>query len=743
METLSDTTWDVIIQGTGFCQSLLALALSRSGKKVLHMDSNQYYGGPDAAFSFDEAQEWVTEVTQDRHPLFRDASVLTPQEILDLFPPTESSETPKLASSRAYTLSLSPCFLHARSELMSALVSSKVFRQLEFMAVGSWWIYTPEKSGSGSGEPGAEKTFHRVPGNREDVFAASHISMKSKRTLMRLLRHITKSSEDEGPSEDEDLSMPFKDYLTSKFSVPPELHDPLLSLSLSQQTQQDTPASYAIPKIQRHLASIGYLGPGFGAVIAKYGGAPEILQAACRASAVGGSIYALGTKVVDCKWRETPEHSENPFLVTLKNEGDVQSKLFFSASQSGDSESLIEVARSVSVLSGTFSSLFPIAVEGAPLPATAVLMFPGNTLGMPESPSVYLQVHSSDTGECPHQQSVVYCSVALPGTEGQSLLQIALERLIATETSVRVLWSMRYTQRGRSSTDGTQWPLQEESCPGSYLFPPPSLDFAFEDDTLGIVKEAWKKVVGDDIDHDFMMFDDREGTHDNDSFLAMPLDSVTGLAGQLPVNQVESTTRGVTKNVPTKQLNQTTKDLTDPVIPGEFPSDDAPQKGQGVDNNLSFSSIWTTMTNWFSTLFPQAFDYFESLVQKLVAWLLPPPRQAAMYEAALKRPAATTFLVCQAICCGVPLLVFLAGVFVFAAVSILLWAVLSLLILGPVLLVTSMMGVSLWGWGWVLYGLVKWVDQRFLGGIITRFWLTHSPPDEEDEGQSEEQKKED
>jgi RAB protein geranylgeranyltransferase component A len=39
-------------------------ALSRSGKKVLHLDSNQYYGGPDAAFSLDEAQEWVKEVNQ-------------------------------------------------------------------------------------------------------------------------------------------------------------------------------------------------------------------------------------------------------------------------------------------------------------------------------------------------------------------------------------------------------------------------------------------------------------------------------------------------------------------------------------------------------------------------------------------------------------------------------------------------------------------------------------------------------
>lgn len=319
----------------------------------------------------------------------------------------EGLGTPKLASSRVYTLSLSPCFLHARSELMSALVSSKVFRQLEFMAVGSWWIHAPKDADSDNVGNGAQKILHRVPGNREDVFAASHISMKSKRTLMRLLRHITKSSEDEASHEEEDLSMPFRDYLVSKFSVPQELHDPLLSLSLSQLSQQDTSASYAIPKIQRHLSSIGYLGPGFGAVVAKYGGAPEILQAACRASAVGGGVYALGTKMLGCKSRKTPEHSEHPFLVTLENEGDVQSKHVFSAWPDSveDSKSLIEVARSINVVAGTFSSLFPIAVEGAPLPATAVLVFPGDTLGSPESPPVYLQVHSSDTGECPQQQS--------------------------------------------------------------------------------------------------------------------------------------------------------------------------------------------------------------------------------------------------------------------------------------------------------------------------------------------------
>ncbi|KAJ5542611.1 hypothetical protein N7535_005034 [Penicillium sp. DV-2018c] len=216
----------------------------------------------------------------------------------------------------------------------------------------------------------------------------------------------------------------------------------------------------------------------------------------------------------------------------------------------------------------------------------------------------------------------------------------------------------------------------------------------------------------------------------------MSLDNPTkGVTSQLPAgNKVDSTTNTV-KKAP-KKLNKPAKDLTDESIPGGFPSDDAPPKGQNIDNNLSWSSIWSAITSWFATLFPQAFDYFDSCLQWLISWLLPPPRQAAMYEAALKRPAATTFIVCQMICCGVPLLVFLAGVFVFAAVSILLWAVLSLLILGPVLLVTSMMGISMWGWGWMLYGLVKWVDQKFLGGVITKFWLS-KVQDADDEEESE------
>jgi RAB protein geranylgeranyltransferase component A len=38
--------------------------LSRSGKKILHVDENDYYGGAEAAFSLQEAEEWAKVVDE-------------------------------------------------------------------------------------------------------------------------------------------------------------------------------------------------------------------------------------------------------------------------------------------------------------------------------------------------------------------------------------------------------------------------------------------------------------------------------------------------------------------------------------------------------------------------------------------------------------------------------------------------------------------------------------------------------
>ncbi|KAJ5945928.1 hypothetical protein N7454_002767 [Penicillium verhagenii] len=419
----------------------------------------------------------------------------------------------KLAASRAYTFSLSPHFLYTRSQLISVLISSKVYRQLEFMAVGSWWIHSEDADAKDSGL-GATQSFHRVPGNREDIFADTHISMKSKRTLMRFLRHISKTEDAESGEVEEDLSAPFGDYISSEFGVPEDLQNPLLSLSLSQRTLESTSASYAVPRIKRHLASIGALGPGFGGVISKYGGGSEILQVACRASAVGGGVYALDTGIKSITDNESGE--DYPVELQLSNGESVRTKVVIGSvwdlyPTHDRSLSCAKFTRSITVVASEFTSLFPVTVEGAPVPASAILMFPGETLNSPQSPPVYLQVHSSDTGDCPR---IIYGSVSVTGPEGQTLLGRAVDRLIRAEgPRAAVLWSMRYNQQGRLSNDGSSPTIQTHS-PHVYSFPPPSLDLAFEDENIDMVKQAWLKVAGDEDPDDFMIFDDREGTDD-------------------------------------------------------------------------------------------------------------------------------------------------------------------------------------------------------------------------------------
>ena len=106
--------------------------------------------------------------------------------------------------------------------------------------------------------------------------------------------------------------------------------------------------------------------------------------------------------------------------------------------------------------------------------------------------------------------------MAQAGSEGQSLLDSAVDRLLQAEGHrATVLWSLRYSQLGRLSNSDTPPTLSEHS-PHVYSFPPPNLDLAFEDETIGLVKEAWQRIMGDEARSDeFMIFDDRDGASDD------------------------------------------------------------------------------------------------------------------------------------------------------------------------------------------------------------------------------------
>jgi RAB protein geranylgeranyltransferase component A len=303
-----------------------------------------------------------------------------------------SNESEKLSFSRAYTLTLSPQIIYTNSKLLAQLVSSKVYRQLEFQAVGNWWIFDEQ----------SERPLKRLPNGREDIFQDKSLDNRAKRNLMKFIKFVVDYEHQTELCEPHAKSG-LAGFLSLQFQLPEKLQDVIAALTLSLNTLEDTPVGWALPRIARHLTSIGVFGPGFGAVVPKWGGGAEISQVACRAGAVGGGIYVLGTGVKSCPYIRDEDEL---FTATLKNDETVKTKFLIGDSVISAS-SAPAVSKIIAVVSSPLNSLFKSYVEGSPLAAVSVVVLPAKTIaieGITTSHPVYIMVHSSETGECPAGQ---------------------------------------------------------------------------------------------------------------------------------------------------------------------------------------------------------------------------------------------------------------------------------------------------------------------------------------------------
>jgi RAB protein geranylgeranyltransferase component A len=314
---------------------------------------------------------------------------------------------PVLSFSRAYSLALSPQLIYARSSLLQYLVSSRVYRQLEFLAVGSWWVYASHTGDETSMSEISRPTgkLLKVPNGREDVFQEHDLDFKAKRALMKFLRFIGEY-EDQPEVWEDHRQQPFAVFLSKQFKVPASLQSALMALTLSAAPSKQTTTAYALPRIARHLRSIGVFGAGFGAVIPKWGGLAEISQVSCRACAVGGGVYVLG-KGLDPSSSSAAETVEAGTKLHLKDGEAVTAKWIVGGTTSTTPEE--SYCRSMSIVSSPLAPLFPPLAEDTPPPASAVVVFPSGSLSMTaldeDLPPVHILVHSSDTGECPTGQS--------------------------------------------------------------------------------------------------------------------------------------------------------------------------------------------------------------------------------------------------------------------------------------------------------------------------------------------------
>ncbi|KAK4232240.1 putative rab proteins geranylgeranyltransferase component A [Podospora fimiseda] len=498
MESLSDTFWDVVISGTGLQQSLLALALSRSNKKILHIDKNDYYGHHEAALSLQEAESWVAAVQAHAKPGYSHASVTKPEG------------TTGLSFPRAYSLALAPQFIHARSALLQQLVSSGAYRQVEFVAVGSFFIFKPPQDAS------QKPTLARIPSTREDVFATTDIPAKAKRGLMKFLKFVL-DYENSPQTElwQPDANIPLTEFLSKQFKMDNQLQTYITTLSLSLDGKITTKDGLTV--IHRHLTSMGMYGPGFAAIYPKWGGLSEIAQVSCRAGAVGGAVYMLGNGV------KTVDDYTSPIELRLHSGDIIKTRAFVEESDSIGVIGRPETTRLVAIIGSDLKALFETTIEGAPVPAVAIVAFPAGSISTADGKAseypVYLSVHSSDTGECPKGQCVCYLTTLTPQESGPQdhLLTQALDSFLLSVSDDQVpqcLYKLSYTRSGGSDGDG------ERLFTIHFSLKPVTL--SFDDSALENVRKAWKIVMCDEImrdeavDKDYMKFTDRQNAAEDD-----------------------------------------------------------------------------------------------------------------------------------------------------------------------------------------------------------------------------------
>ncbi|KAK6511987.1 Rab proteins geranylgeranyltransferase component A [Arthrobotrys musiformis] len=431
IEALDQTVWDTVITGTGLRESLLAAALARAGKKVLHLDRNPFYGDEYAALSLDELEAWAQDAK------IRPSHIESVQYRTHPVP-----ENLGLKKSRSYTLSLSPGILYAASPILSLLVKGNLHESLEFLKVGGWFVYDAVTVSS---DP-----LKRVPNSREDIFNDKTLDPRTKRVVVRALKSMVglEGGGSETGSTLDNVSL--QQYLERPpFRLPSSIIAAFTSLTLSHNRPNEIPFDEAERKIKRHFDSLGRFGAGFSAVIGRYGSGSELVQVLCRAAAVtGNAVYVLANGIVEIQEADpasgstltTPTQPTEQAIRLCLNSGDLiqtrhivgtSSNLPTEASSIQSSSGNTGVWMSIYVVSSSLKQT--LRTDDPPTAAGAIIYIPAESIQIDNCSNInpiYVAVHGSDTGECPEGQSVLYVSMKDTGSNEVELLDAAVKSLL-------------------------------------------------------------------------------------------------------------------------------------------------------------------------------------------------------------------------------------------------------------------------------------------------------------------------
>ncbi|KAJ2654846.1 hypothetical protein IWW48_005869 [Coemansia sp. RSA 1200] len=416
-DLLENEEFDVLVLGTGPIEALVASELADQGRKVLHIERSPHYGGHYASLTPSGLLDWASSLstTRDRRLVPRvevycgDAAVEESSRLA--LETEEDAEQARAAlaglleNDRSYALELAPRLVRCRGKAIDTLVGAGVGEYLQFRGVDGNYIV-------GRSQPVAR----RVPESKEDVFAASWLSLIEKRKLMRLLGALGTASSGDGNKRDAS----FASVLAARpYALEGPILDALVFGVARQGRNRALAAAEGFDAVRRYVGAMGRYGR-MAYLGALHGGCSEVAQAFCRLCAVSGGTYIL---------------DERPVLSSAVGEG--AARLFDIRLRNGSAR-----ARSV-VMDPTYAPDAEVSADPAATVSRALCVLDAAPFGddstalltyVADGRAVALLYMTHATMAVPSGQSVVYAWTEGRLDDERTLLAEALNSVFSSST---------------------------------------------------------------------------------------------------------------------------------------------------------------------------------------------------------------------------------------------------------------------------------------------------------------------
>ncbi|KAK6591144.1 rab GDI alpha [Cryptosporidium xiaoi] len=260
-----DECYDVVVCGTGLTECIISGLLSTSGKKVLHIDRNSYYGGEAASLNLTTLYKKFKPGTN----------------------PPEN-----YGANRDWNVDLIPKFVMASGDLVKILLKTRVTKYLEWQVIEGTFVYQFQKGGLLFNP----KFIHKVPATEVEALKSPLLGIMEKNRCRSFFSFVANwSDEDKSKQMGFDRNNTKMKDIYDYFGLSSTTVD-FIGHAIALYTNDDyinMPFGETLDKIRLYMQSFSRYGKSpFIYPVYGLGGLPEGFSRLC---AIHGGTYMLNT----------------------------------------------------------------------------------------------------------------------------------------------------------------------------------------------------------------------------------------------------------------------------------------------------------------------------------------------------------------------------------------------------------------------------------------------------------------